>query len=49
MLVNPFMVNLVSGHWNRINLDVKSLVAGDFGAGAVMISYGAILGKANLA
>ena len=37
----------VWGHWELIDLDVTSLIAGDFGAGAVMIAFGAVLGKVN--
>lgn len=35
-------------NWVRIPLDLTSLVIGDFGAGAVMITFGAILGKCSL-
>jgi len=31
--------------WHKINLDITSLISGDFAAGAVLISMGAILGK----
>lgn len=36
-----------SGHWEKIQLDITSLVVGDFGAGAVLITFGALLGKVN--
>lgn len=34
--------------WEKIPLDITSLIIGDFGAGAVMITFGAILGKCSL-
>jgi hypothetical protein len=33
---------------HKIEINIKSMVAADFGAGAVMISFGAILGKVNM-
>lgn len=36
------------GHFHKIELDVKSLIYADFGAGSVLIAFGAILGKVNL-
>lgn len=35
--------------WHKIALDIPSLIVGDFGAGAVLITFGAILGKCSLA
>lgn len=35
-------------HWKMIKLDIKSMTLGDFGAGAVLISFGAVLGKCSL-
>ena len=34
-------------HWSKTKLDIKSLINSDFAAGAVMISFGAVLGKAS--
>jgi len=39
---------LFEGHWEKISLDITSLIAGDFGAGAVLITFGAVLGKLSL-
>ena len=33
---------------SKLNVGVDSLIKGDFGAGAAMITFGAILGKCNL-
>jgi ammonium transporter Rh len=33
---------------HRIELNIESLIVGDFGAGASMISFGVILGKCNI-
>lgn len=35
-------------HWHKINLTMTELIFADYGAGAVLISFGAILGKVNL-
>ena len=48
ILIVGFWHQLFEGHWERISLDITSLIAGDFGAGAVMITFGAVLGKVNL-
>jgi ammonium transporter Rh len=34
--------------FKKIDLDLTSLIIGDFGAGAVLITFGAILGKCSL-
>lgn len=34
-------------HWEKIQLDLIMLIEGDFAAGAVLISFGAVLGKVN--
>jgi ammonium transporter Rh len=35
-------------HWEPINITLKYLILADFGAGAVLISFGAILGKCSI-
>ena len=39
---------LVEGEIHKITLDITSLIIGDFGAGAVMITFGAVLGKVSI-
>jgi len=34
--------------WKKITLSIPSLIIGDFGSGAVLITFGAILGKCSL-
>jgi len=34
-------------HWEKVKLNLVMLIEGDFAAGCVLISFGAILGKAN--
>jgi ammonium transporter Rh len=34
--------------WTKINITIIELINADFGSGAVLISFGAILGKVNL-
>ena len=38
---------IFTGHWEKIKLNMVMLIEGDFAAAAVLISYGAILGKVN--
>ena len=37
-----------SEEWEKIKVDIPALLIGDIGAGTVLISYGAILGKCSL-
>ena len=48
ILINGFFHNLFSGHWNTLQLNIESLITGDFAAGAILISFGALLGKASI-
>ena len=34
--------------WHKIPLNIDSMIFGDFGAGAVLITFGVILGKYSL-
>jgi len=34
--------------WKKIKIDISSFVIGDFGAGTVLITFGAVLGKCSL-
>lgn len=42
-----FFHNVINEHWAVIDLSIDWLVEGDFGAGCVMITFGALLGKVN--
>ena len=48
ILMNGLIHNLISNHFDKIYLSIKSLITGDFAAGAVLISFGALLGKVSL-
>jgi len=39
---------LVEEEFHKISLDIPSLIIGDFGAGCVLITFGALLGKCDL-
>ena len=34
--------------WKKLPITLESLIVGDFGAAAAMITFGALLGKVNL-
>jgi ammonium transporter Rh len=43
ILINGFFHCLLKNSWHGITLDIQSLITGDFAAGAVLISFGALL------
>ena len=48
ILTNGLIHNIVNNHHEKILLNIKSLITGDFAAGTVLISFGALLGKVSL-
>lgn len=48
ILINGFFHNLFANNWHKIYLNIESLITGDFAAGAILITFGALLGKLNL-
>jgi ammonium transporter Rh len=49
LLSNQFFHQVFhGGHLHKIKITLAELIVGDFGAGAAMITFGAILGKCNL-
>ena len=38
---------IFAGGFHKISLDITSLIVGDFAAGAVLITFGAVLGKCS--
>lgn len=44
-LNNTFWSNLFTGQWQQVELSIEKLMTADFCAGAVLISYGGLLGK----
>ena len=47
ILINGLFHNAFNNDWHKLELDVTSLISGDFAAGAVLISFGAILGRST--
>jgi len=45
ILTNGFWHNVYNNHWELIHLDITHLIRADFVAGAVLITFGGILGK----
>ena len=48
ILMNGLIHNIMNNHHEKIYLSIESLITGDFAAGAVLISFGALLGKVSL-
>ena len=47
MLMNHFWHCWFNNHWVDLELQITTLITADFAAGAAMISFGALLGKAS--
>jgi len=45
ILVHGFWHSIIAEHWEMIQMSMESLVIGDFAAGAVLISFGGLLGR----
>ena len=48
ILMNGLIHNIMNNHYEKIYLNIESLITGDFAAGAALISFGALLGKVSL-
>ena len=48
ILINGFFHSLFKNHWETIHLNIETLITGDFAAGAILITFGALLGKTSL-
>lgn len=48
ILINGFFHSLFKNHWEKLTLDITSLITGDFACGAVLITFGAVLGKISV-
>lgn len=47
ILTNGFWHCVHAGHWSMIGLNIQSLITADFAAGAVLITFGGLLGKVS--
>jgi ammonium transporter Rh len=47
LLTNALFYAAQRGDWSRAHIDVVHLIHADFAAAALMISFGAVLGKAS--
>eukprot|EP00298_Acanthocystis_sp_HF-20_P009312 c18235_g1_i1.p1 GENE.c18235_g1_i1~~c18235_g1_i1.p1 ORF type:complete len:478 (+),score=169.97 c18235_g1_i1:58-1491(+) len=47
ILLTGFWECVYAEHWEHVNIDLKMLIRGDFGAAAVLITFGVVLGKVN--
>ena len=48
ILVNGLFHNIFMNHYEKIYLNIEFLIIGDFTVGAVLVSFGALLGKLSL-
>jgi len=47
ILTNGFWHCVHADHWDKIGLEITSLITADFAAGAVLITFGGLLGKVS--
>ncbi len=47
ILINGFFHNCFNNDWHNLELNIESLITGDFAAAVVLISLGAVLGRLN--
>jgi len=45
MIINAFVHQVANNSFHKVELDITNLVGGDFAAGAILISFGAVLGR----
>ena len=45
MLTNHFWHMVHDGKWKTLNIGIENLITSDFAAGAVLITFGGVLGK----
>lgn len=48
LVVNHLMHCLFAGAWSTLKLNIVSLITANFASGAILVSFGAVLGRASL-
>lgn len=43
-----FWTSIIENHWEKREIDISMLIKGDFVAGTVLITFGAVIGKFNM-